>query len=363
MQSITEDTSVTRKIIHIDMDCFYAAVEIREQPELANLPVAVGGSPNRRGVLCTCNYLARKYGIHSAMPTSTALRLCPQLVLLPVNMPLYKEVSKKILAIFRQYTMLVEPLALDEAYLDVTDSKDFHGSATLIAESIRKEIWDKEGLTASAGVSVNKFLAKIASSWNKPNGIFVIRPEEIIHFISSLPVKKLFGVGKVTSRKLEQLGIFTCHDLQAYSLNELNYHLGKLGTSLYFQSRGIDNRSVENNRERKSLSIETTFNPDLHSQTEVIKALDELFAGLTKRIESARIDKSKMKSQFVKVKFNNFKLTTSETAAQVLNLEKFYQLLSNCLKADHKPIRLLGVGISFHSSSHNNDISSQPRLF
>ena len=193
-----------QKIIHIDMDCFYAAIEIRDNPDLSTKPVAVGGSTDRRGVLTTCNYVARKYGIHSAMATATALRKCPNLIVLPVRMQLYKDVSSEIRDIFYQYTELVEPISLDEAYLDVTDSNHCYGSATWIASRIRKEIFNKCRITASAGVAPNKFLAKVASDWKKPNGQTVITPEDILDFVAKLKVEKINGVGKVTAEKLHR---------------------------------------------------------------------------------------------------------------------------------------------------------------
>jgi len=216
-----------KKIIHIDMDCFYAAVEIRDNPALADKPVAVGGLAEERGVLCTCNYIARKYKVRSAMATAYAKRLCPNLIVLPVNMNKYREVANVIHGIFREFTDLVEPLSLDEAYLDVSDSPFFQGSATLIAKAIREKIWDTVNLTASAGVAPNKFLAKIASGWNKPNGLFVVRPQDVDGFVQQLAVDELFGVGKVTAKKLHDLGLKTCLDLQKKSLPELIDHLGE----------------------------------------------------------------------------------------------------------------------------------------
>ena len=210
-----------KKIIHIDMDCFYAAIEIRDRPELADKPVAVGSAPDQRGVLCTCNYIARGYGIHSAMSSALAYRQCPELVLLPVDMDKYRAVASRIQAIFHEVTDRVEPLALDEAYLDVSDVTDYHGSATLIAQAICREIFAREQLVASAGVAPNKFLAKIASGWQKPNGFFVIRPEQVDAFIYQLPIEELFGVGKVTAKKLHQRGFKTCADLQAVPLKKL----------------------------------------------------------------------------------------------------------------------------------------------
>jgi DNA polymerase-4 len=352
-------TNLQRKIIHIDMDCFYAAVEIRDNPSLATKAVAVGGSASQRGVLCTCNYIARSFGIHSAMATSNALRLCPELVLLPVNMAKYKAVSQQIQAIFKQFTELVEPLSLDEAYLDVTNSHQHSGSATLIAEAIRHEIWQKHQLTASAGVANNKFLAKIASGWNKPNGIYVIRPEENLNFIAGLTVNKLFGVGKVTANKLAALNIKTCTDLQGYSLAELSIKFGKLGMQLYYQARGIDNRSVEPNRLRKNLSVENTFVQDLTQYNQAVTEIDKLYSSLTLR-QANTANEVPIKNQFIKIKFNDFKLVTAEIQSTSLNLEQFIYLFRTLYAKNPKPIRLLGLGVSF---KERPAISSQLTLF
>jgi DNA polymerase-4 len=336
-----------RKIIHIDMDCFYAAVEIRDNPELAHRAVAVGGSEQRRGVLCTCNYLARKYGVRSAMATATALRLCPELVVLPVNMAKYKSVSRQIQAIFREYTDLVEPLSLDEAFLDVTNSAHHHGSATLIAEEIRQRIWDEHQLTASAGVSVNKFLAKVASAWNKPNALCVIRPEQIEQFVATLPVNKLFGVGKVTADKLKQLQITTCTDLQRFSLLELSKRFGKLGQALYYQARGIDNREVKPNRPRKSLSVETTFVENI-TDVELAKIeLSKLYDSFTVRLADVK-PSAVVRSAFIKIKFADFTQSTSEISISGFSLAIFLDLfIKNNQLNSHKPIRLLGLGVNF----------------
>lgn len=336
-----------RKIIHIDMDCFYAAVEIRDNPELANRAVAVGGSELRRGVLCTCNYQARKYGVRSAMATATALRLCPGLMVLPVNMAKYKQVSRQIQAIFREYTELVEPLSLDEAFLDVSNSPYHNGSASLIAEEIRQRIWSEHQLTASAGVSVNKFLAKVASAWNKPNGLCVVRPEQIEQFVTALPVNKLFGVGKVTAKKLSQLQVKTCADLQQFSLLELSKRFGKLGQALYYQARGIDNREVTPNRPRKSLSVESTFVENI-TNIELAKIeLSKLYDSFTVRLADAQIS-SLIRSAFIKIKFADFTQSSSEVSVSELSLAIFLELLvKNNQLYLQKPIRLLGLGVSF----------------
>lgn len=350
-----------RKIIHIDMDCFYAAVEIRDNPELVNRAVAVGGSQQRRGVLCTCNYQARKYGVRSAMATATALRLCPDLVVLPVNMVKYKSVSRQIQAIFREYTDLVEPLSLDEAFLDVTNSPYHNGSASLIAEEIRQRIWSEHQLTASAGVSVNKFLAKVASAWNKPNGLCVVRPEQIEQFVATLPVNKLFGVGKVTADKLSQLQIKTCTDLQRLSLLELSKRFGKLGQALYYQARGIDNREVTPNRPRKSLSVETTFAENI-TDIELAKIeLSKLYDSFTVRLADAKLD-SVVRSAFIKIKFADFTQSTSEVTVSEFPLAVFLELFTkNNQLHSHKAIRLLGLGVHFRLDEEF--VQAQQELF
>lgn len=339
-----------RKIIHIDMDCFYAAIEIRENPNLAHLPVAVGGSSTQRGVLCTCNYVARKFGLHSAMSSARALQLCPDLILLPVNMPLYKQVSQRIQKIFHEYTDLVEPLSLDEAYLDVSTSDFANGSATQIAELIRGQIWQQEQLTASAGVSVNKFIAKVASGWQKPNGMCVIPPDKVTEFVNQLPVGKLFGVGRVMAQKLAQLNIKTCRDLHKYSQAELCSKFGKFGNTLYFQARGIDDREVNPSRQRKSLSVETTFNHDINESNELLIKLNELFNELLRRIERLR-EHLPIKTLFLKLKFKDFTSTTAEISSQEPNFQSFKHLLLTCCQRSSQKVRLLGLGVTFKIDS------------
>lgn len=336
-----------RKIIHIDMDCFYAAVEIRDNPSLANKPVAVGGSADERGVLCTCNYIARKFKVKSAMATAYAKRLCPDLIVLPVNMNKYREVAQVIHDIFREFTPLVEPLALDEAYLDVTHSPYHQGSATLIAKDIRQKIWDTVKLSASAGVSSNKLLAKIASGWNKPNGLFVIRPQDIDNFIKNLSVDELYGVGKVRAKKLHHLGLKTCLDLQKVALQDLiNYFGEKGGNRLYEQSRGIDERLVEPNRVRKSLSVEQTFKQDLGLDEACISVLGELYNRLIVRIRKYASDRY-IKNQHAKIKLSNFKQITIERSCNEINLPLYEQLFLDILKRQYGKIRLMGIGVHF----------------
>ncbi|PJE17974.1 DNA polymerase IV [Legionella sp.] len=347
-----------RKIIHIDMDCFYAAIEIRDNPSLANKPVAVGGSTDRRGVLCTCNYIARQYGVHSAMPTVIALRLCPDLVVLPVNMLKYRQVSQVINSIFKEFTELVEPLSLDEAFLDVTDCSQHQGSATWIAEAIRSNIWKAEKLTASAGVAPNKFLAKIASAWKKPNGLFVIRPEQVTAFVNQLAVVKLFGVGKVTARKLHNMNIIKCADLQEIPLHVLVQHFGKLGQHLYNQCRGIDERPVQPNRKRKSLSVETTLTENIRDAAQALEIIDELYKKLLRRIKDSAPN-FLIKNQYVKIKFADFQLTTVEAKSTQVDLMLFHDLFNKNYK-EQKAIRLLGLGVHFHTNEKNDHFIQQP---
>lgn len=335
-----------RKIIHIDMDCFYAAIEVRDNPSLANLPVAVGGQPEERSVLCTCNYIARKFGVRSAMASAYALRLCPNLIILPVNMPKYREASTRIQEIFKEYTELIEPLSLDEAYLDVSDSAHCHGSATWIAEEIRKKIFAATQLTASAGIAPNKFLAKIASGWNKPNGQFVIRPGDVTEFVKELSVEKLFGVGKVTAEKLHRNGLKTCADVHKLTLHELIHHYGKLGKQLYEQSRGIDHRPVDPNRLRKSLSVERTFIHDIEMNGNCRSILTELHGMLITRLQKYAPDRQ-IKNQYLKIKSSEFKLSTLERSCHEATLDEYQNMLQELAARERGSIRLLGLGVHF----------------
>lgn len=342
----------TRKIIHIDMDCFYAAIEIRDNPALAEKPVAVGGTQEKRGVICTCNYIARKYGVHSAMPTATALRRCPALILLPPNMAKYRAASQDIQRIFHTYASLVEPLALDEAYLDVTQTLQYQGSATLIAQAICKDIWASQNLTASAGVAPNKMLAKIASGWNKPNGMLVIRPEEVEAFVENLQIKKLYGVGTVTAKKLHSMGVYTCADIQTIPLATLVKLFGKMGQHLYDQCRGIDRRLVKPNRKRKSLSVEITFPQDLNNLESCKEVLAKIYQNLLHRIEMSAAD-LEIKNQYVKVKFHDFKQTTTEIITPTPKLHTYLELLEKIYHRHEKPIRLLGLGVNFKTTQES----------
>jgi len=333
-----------RKIIHVDCDCFYAAIEMRDNPSLAGKPMAVGGSADRRGVIATCNYEARAFGVRSAMSSRHALSLCPELLIVKPRMDAYKEASKDIQAIFRDYTDLIEPLSLDEAYLDVSDSPHFAGSATRIAQDIRRRVSKQLHITVSAGVAPNKFLAKIASDWKKPNGLFVITPDQVEDFVAGLPVSKLHGVGKVTADKLGRLGIVDCLQLREWSKLALVREFGSFGERLWGLARGIDERLVHNDSRRQSVSVEHTYDADLPDLASCLEKLPELMESLAGRI--ARLDSSYRPGKpFVKVKFHDFTQTTLEQAGAGRDLESYRQLLSQAFARGERPVRLLGIGV------------------
>jgi DNA polymerase-4 len=348
-------TALSRKIIHCDCDCFYAAVEMRDDPSLRGRPLAVGGRADQRGVVATCNYEARRFGIHSAMATSQALQRCPDLIVLPPAMDKYRAASKEILAIYRDYTDLVEPLSLDEAYLDVTDSPHFQGSATLIAQDIRARIAQTVGITASAGVAPNKFLAKIASDWNKPDGLFVIRPHEVDAFVATLPVEKLFGVGKVTAAKLKRLGAQNCADLRNWSMADLQHHFGKFGEGLHGLCRGIDKRQVSSSRERKSVSVEETYVVDLPDLDACQRELPALVEKLVERVRRAKAERQ-LHKLFVKIRFADFRRTTVECVGAGIDLALFQKLLETGFRRGNKPVRLLGAGVRLSSEEEENQL-------
>ncbi|WJG08990.1 DNA polymerase IV [Aliiglaciecola sp. LCG003] len=334
-----------RKIIHIDMDCFYAAVEMRDNPAWVHVPIAIGGSRERRGVISTCNYPARKFGIKSAMATAHALKLCPDLVLVPGRMELYVEVSKQIRQIFERYTDKIEPLSLDEAYLDVSDCTLFGGSATLIAEDIRRSIVAETGLTASAGISSCKFVAKIASDENKPDGICVITPDNLDGFVRALPLGKIPGVGKVTVQKLHNLGLYTCQDVRDYPLEQLVKRFGKFGPVIWNRSHGIDDRDLSLSRERKSVGVERTLSEDIQNKDECIEMVEKLYPKLVQRLHSARGNKQ-IQSQGIKLKFSDFQQTTVEHRCTELNKAFFIGLLDEAFgRAKNRGIRLVGLHV------------------
>lgn len=307
-------------------------------------PLAVGGRADQRGVIATCNYEARRFGVRSAMATSQALQRCPDLVVLPPAMEKYRIASRQILAIYRDYTELVEPLSLDEAYLDVTQSTQCQGSATLIAQEIRERIVDTVGITASAGIAPNKFLAKIASDWNKPNGQFVIRPHEIDDFVAVLPVDKLHGVGKVTAAKLHRLGAKVCGDMRDWPLPQLQHHFGKFGDRLHDLCRGIDHRDVSNNRERKSVSVEETYVTDLPDLASCQQRLPELLRSLAERVRRAKAERN-IDKIFIKLRFADFQRTTAECVGATLDVATFERLLATGFERGNRPVRLMGAGV------------------
>ena len=344
-----------RKIIHIDADSFYASVEMREDPALRALPVAVGGRAGSRGVVATCNYRARAFGVRSAMPSSRALQLCPQLIILRPRFDLYRAVSREFHRIFGDYTGLVEPLSLDEAYLDVTDCDRCSGSATLIAQDIRRRIREELQLTVSAGIAPNKFLAKVGSDWDKPDGCFTIAPGRVADFVRDLPVSRISGVGAVTAAKLEKLGVTTCGDLQELPVETLVKRFGKYGPRLAELARGIDHREVQPSRIRKSISVENTYHQDLPTLDSMAQKLESILDELHTRF--ARIEQQYSPAKrFVKVKFNNFNQTTMEeviadSSGQWLDLAAYQRLLAAAWQRGARPVRLLGAGLRLNPLS------------
>ncbi|HIO97188.1 MAG TPA: DNA polymerase IV [Leucothrix sp.] len=331
------------------MDCFFAAVEVRENPHLKGKPVAVGGKPNTRGVVAACNYEARKFGVHSAMPMSRALQQCPALITTPVHMDLYKAVSKEIHAIFYDYTDLIEPLSLDEAYLDVTKAKHCNGSATLIAKEIRQRIFDSQHLTASAGIAPNKFLAKVGSDWNKPNGQKVITPDHVHDFVKDLPVTAISGVGKVTAKKMARQGLKTCGDLNSMGVEKLQQYFGSFGATLYQYSQGIDNRPVKNHWVRKSLSVEDTFAKDLPDLEACLLQVPIIYKELLRRLVRAK-EKQRLspKALIVKLRFSDFETTTIQIAGTAPDEDTYKRLLVEAWQRGQRPVRLIGIGLQFN---------------
>ncbi len=318
-----------RNIIHLDMDCFYAAIEVRDRPELAGKPVAVGGARDQRGVLTTCNYEARKFGLRSAMPTFKALQRCPDLVVMPTRFEVYRRESAKIREILSRFTPLVEPLSLDEAFLDVSRHD---GDPAALAQIIRQLIFQNTRLTASAGIAPNKMLAKIASDWNKPDGQFEIRPEDIPEFMLELPVQKLWGIGAKSAEKFARLGIRTCGELQQCSRIQLHEWFGKFGLELYLLCRGDDRREVTPDRERKSLSNERTFTIDLTSVAQCEARIPDLFEELIGDLKNSG-GEGRVKAVFVKIRFADFARTTVERVGLPLEIESFPEVVARRLTA------------------------------
>ncbi len=350
-----------RKIIHCDCDCFYASVEMRDDPALRGIPLAVGGASDRRGVIATCNYEARSYGVRSAMPSSHAKRLCPSLVVIPPNFDKYRAAAYKVREIFHRYTELVEPLSLDEAYLDVSDSPHFQGSATLIARAIRQVVSEEVGITISAGVAPNKFLAKVASDWEKPDGLTTITPDQVEDFVAALPVRRIHGVGPAMQKKLSQHGIERCGDILGWSKLDLAQTFGSMGEVLHRYARGEDNRPVANNRERKSLSVERTYAEDLPTRRACLNQLPTLLAKLEERLANLT-RRGAITGHFVKLKSKDFETTTVDR--QLLGglaQNEFADMMEEAWTRYKKPVRLLGVGLRFHTDRMSSD--QQLRLF
>ncbi|MEO1053242.1 MAG: DNA polymerase IV [Bacteroidota bacterium] len=357
-----EPDNQVRKIIHIDMDAFYASVEQRDNPELKGRPVAVGGSSDR-GVVAAASYEARKYGVKSAMPSKIAARKCPQLVFVRPRFDVYKEVSRQIRDVFHEYTDLVEPLSLDEAYLDVTSNKKNMPSATIIAKEIKKKIKEKTDLTASAGISINKFLAKTASDMDKPDGLYLIPPDQAESFIADLPIDRFFGIGKVTAQKMHSLGVYKGADLRKWTEESLYNRFGKVGKYYYRISRGIDNREVNPNRIRKSVGAENTFEKDLTTMDEVRDELDHIKDILVRRIENSG---TMGKTLTLKIKFADFhQITRSKTVSYWIgNRQKIDEVEEEILKhldMEEFAIRLLGLSIS-NLNHEENQFSMQLTL-
>ena len=340
------------------MDCFYAAVEMRERPELAGQPVAVGGG-GHRSVVTTCNYEARKFGVRSAMPGFMARERCPKIVFLPLRFDLYRAASQQIRQIFHDYTPLVEPLSLDEAYLDVSDSDRY---AWDIAKEIRARIFAETALTASAGIASNKMLAKIASDWRKPNGQFAILPDQVQKFMEGLPIRKIWGIGPKSAERFASRGILTCADLQKIPLPEMVAQFGKWGEELYHLCRGEDDREVSPHRISKSLSNETTFNDNLVT----LEACEEAIEGLSRELLEELRQKAperKIRKAFVKVKFADFTRTTRECLCSEPTREIYKTLLAEAFGRKNLPVRLLGTGVRFEEEHLEAAAEVQPELF
>ncbi|RXJ52303.1 DNA polymerase IV [Gelidibacter gilvus] len=342
-----------RKIIHVDMDAFYASVEQMDFPELKGKALAVGGS-EKRGVVAAASYEARKFGVRSAMSGMQAKRNCPELIFVPPRFDRYKEISKKVRAIFYDYTDLVEPLSLDEAYLDVTENKKGNPSASLIAQEIRERIFKEVGLTASAGISINKFVAKIASDYNKPNGQKTVNPEDVLDFLKVLDIRKFHGVGKVTADKMYQLGIFTGEDLKLRSLDYLEQHFGKSGSYYYYLVRGIHNSEVKPNRIRKSLAAERTFNENLSSEIFMLEKLEKIAKEVAKRLDQSKVAG---KTVTLKIKYSDFTLQTrSKTLPYFVNNKEIILETAKDLLYQEKmsnSVRLLGISMSNLNTEDN----------
>jgi len=341
-------SSEARKILHVDLDAFYASVEQRDNPRYRGKPLVVGGLPQARGVVVAASYQARKFGIHSAMPSYQAQQKCPKLIFVPPRFEVYRSISTQIHTVFKRYTDLVEPVALDEAYLDVTHNKLELPYATTIAKQIKAEIIAETGLTASAGVSFNKFLAKMASGMNKPNGLTAILPEQAPAFVATLPIEKFHGIGQVTATKMHNLGIHAGADLKRYSEADLVRHFGKVGRFYYLIARGEDKRLVEPNRTRKSIGAETSFTKDLDDPQVMLLELENIAQTVQHRLESYQ---ALGRTITLKVKFADYQqITRSRTVTAAVGkaqvISQFAKELLATISLQGRSVRLLGISLS-----------------
>lgn len=356
------DLAKQRKIIHVDMDAFYASVEQLDNPELQGKPIAVGGS-SHRGVVAAASYEARTFGVKSAMSSVIAKKNCPELIFVKPRFDRYREISNRIKTIFFDYTDLVEPLSLDEAYLDVTENKKGNPSASLVAKEIREKIFDTTGLTASAGISINKFIAKIASDYNKPNGQKTVNPEEVSEFLQNLEIRKFYGVGKVTAEKMYRLGIFTGRDLKEKSEEFLNQHFGKSGEFYYQVVRGIHLSEVKPSRIRKSLGAERTFEENISSEVFMLERLENISEEIQRRLSKSRVAG---KTITLKIKYSDFSLQTrSKTlpyfiSSKELILEVAKELLYQ--ERMKNSVRLLGITLSSLNTEDNQSRKDQEEI-
>ncbi|KZZ42653.1 DNA polymerase IV [Thalassolituus sp. HI0120] len=345
MTLLRPDTFSSRKVIHIDCDCFFAAVEMRENPTYRDIPIAIGGDAKRRGVISTCNYPAREFGVRSAMATAHALKLCPHLTLVAGRMNLYRDVSREVMAILHQYAwrrdgdVLLQQVSVDEAYLEINPELN----ASDVAEQIRLQVREDLGITVSAGIAPNKFLAKVASDWNKPDGQCVVKPHRVDDFVRLLDVRKVPGIGPAMQKKLEQKGIVTCADAQGWSQTDLVRQFGRMGAMLYQRCRGIDRRQLSMGRERKSIGVERTFAEDLLGEQACLEQLPRLWQLWLERVEKTEFDVEQL-APYVKVKFTDFTQTTLADVHELATEEGFARLFKKAIKRQDQGVRLLGIG-------------------
>lgn len=354
-----EETAKHRKIIHVDMDAFYASVEQLDNPELRGKAIAVGGS-ERRGVVSAASYEARKFGVRSALSGVLAKKYCPEIIFVKPRFDRYKEISQRIRQIFHEFTDLVEPLSLDEAYLDVTENKKGNPSATLIAQEIRKRIFEETGLTASAGISVNKFVAKVASDYNKPNGQKTVNPDEVIGFLEKLPIRKFHGIGKVTAERMYQLGIFTGVELKSKPLEFLEKHFGKSGAYYYYIVRGVHNSEVKSERVAKSVATEHTFSENLTSEIFMLEKLEVIAGELERRVKRYGIAG---KTVTLKIKYSDFTLQTrSKTLPYYISDRSLLYDTARELLFQEKmkeSVRLLGISLNNLNTEERKTVAVQ----